>query len=435
MKPSAPPHRKPGSPSPPPRSKARAHPAHPEVHWIHSTRVHLVLFSMLLVATPLVMLRNFLQQGISKLSNLKLPVFGFELPLVLSLVVVAAVTLLIVYRKQLGVRHLIAAGVAVLMIALGQQVTDYYSDHRFYDLQQNWHYIAYGMFAFMMYRDLAPRGTPLPRIFLITFCCALLYSMFDEAFQKYINTRVFDISDIAKDAYGSVAGMVVLTLSGAHRHTLAADRRLRHARLIEYLRHPFSTLLIIFSFTFLLLMFGSLLSDDPYFLTALLISLGTLVFLWLAFHLTQFRVPRIILLVVFAAAIATQGYFLNRYWGSGIMSNRYGLTVYNGVPIPFFDVMIFPDGGFRLVDKKHEFNFRDRTFLLKQKTDILLISSGALGKGGNGFSSKAPSQFAFNPFTLRGTHVIILDNKRACDTFNRLKRDHKNVLFILHNTC
>ena len=28
--------------------------------------------------------------------------------------------------------------------------------------------------------------------------------------------------------------------------------------------------------------------------------------------------------------------------------------------------------------------------------------------------------------------IIIFE---ACEFFNRLKREHKNVLFILHNTC
>jgi hypothetical protein len=115
--------------------------------------------------------------------------------------------------------------------------------------------------------------------------------------------------------------------------------------------------------------------------------------------------------------------------------HRFGLTVYKGVPVAYFDLMIHTDGTFRLVDKKHQFLVPDRTRFLKEQPDILLISSGEYGRGGNGFASKRTSQFVYNAYSGRGTHVLILNTRDACTTFNRLLKEHKNVLFVLHNTC
>jgi hypothetical protein len=63
-----------------------------------------------------------------------------------------------------------------------------------------------------------------------------------------------------------------------------------------------------------------------------------------------------------------------------------------------------------------------------------LISSGVYGKGGKGFSDPR-HQFMYNCWSKKATQVIIQKNSDAFDTFNRLKDENKNVLFIIHNTC
>ena len=65
----------------------------------------------------------------------------------------------------------------------------------------------------------------------------------------------------------------------------------------------------------------------------------------------------------------------------------------------------------------------------------IVIGSGADGLGGRGFIKESAHQFIYNPHTQRGTQVIILKTPEACQVFNRLKRERKNVLFVLHNTC
>jgi hypothetical protein len=89
---------------------------------------------------------------------------------------------------------------------------------------------------------------------------------------------------------------------------------------------------------------------------------------------------------------------------------------------------------FRLVDKKHYFNKRDQKFFFKQKTNIIIIGTGADGLGGKGFPDKT-NFFIYNPYIEKGTQVIILKNPEACEVYNRLKKENKDVLFILHNTC
>ena len=49
---------------------------------IHSTRLHLILYSLLLVATPFIMLRAYMQQAIGRLSLSKIPFGAMEIPTV-----------------------------------------------------------------------------------------------------------------------------------------------------------------------------------------------------------------------------------------------------------------------------------------------------------------------------------------------------------------
>jgi hypothetical protein len=404
--------------------------------WIHSSRLHVVLYSLLLIATPFILLQNFLVETIGAISSSSFELFGRRIPIVPTAALVLAIVLLIRYRSLLTRVRIAAAVIAVLLIALAQQITDYYFGHNFYDLQQNWHYIAYGIFAFMMYRDLAPRGVALARIMLITYCAALLFSAFDEAFQMKMSSRVFDLSDTAKDVWGTLIGMMVVYLCGEHSGALLEGRRrLRHRRLRDYLDRPFSLLLLMAVFGFLFICFSSLLSDFEYWKHVVLFTIASFLVFFVLFHVSQFRWAKYSLLTVLVLAVVAQSYFFLKYRSDHIIYNRWGLTVYKGIAIPFFDVLIFPDGTFRPVDKKHYFNTRDQAFFLRHEPDILLIGSGADGLGGNGFSEKTPCHFVYNGFTRRPTQIIILRTPEACRAFNRLKREGKNVLFVLHNTC
>jgi VanZ family protein len=404
------------------------------LHWVHSTRLHVILYSLLLVATPFVMLQSYLQDAIAQLSRLSVPVGARQVPIVPTVTLLALAVLLTALRRHVTKLRALGAAVAVLMIALAQQISDYYFGHRFYDLQHNWHYIAYGIFAFMVYRDLAPRGVAPVRIVAITWLAALLFSTFDEAFQLRMSNRVFDIGDIAKDVWGTLTGVVLIQIVTSPPGTLLSDlRHFRHRRLRAYLQRPLHLLVLLFALSLLLLVFSSLLTEARYCLLVILFTLSGFGVVFVVIHVSQYRWGKYGLLTALVVAVAVQGYFVYRHRADYIVHNRPGLTVYKGIPIPFFDLLIFPDGRFRPVDRKEYFNVRDQRFLLEQEPRILLIGSGAAGRGGRGFPKTGVSQFMYNPHTQRGTQVIILRTPDACRVFNRLKRERKHVLFVLHN--
>jgi len=409
--------------------------APPPAHWIHSTCLHVVLYSMLLVATPFVMLQNFLQDAIARLSRWSVAAGSVDVPIVPTTAAVLFVVLLIAFRRYITRMRILAGVMAVLMIALAQQITDYYFGHKFYDLQQNWHYIAYAIFAFMLFRDLAPRGHSLARIGLITWIAALLFSTFDETFQLHMSNRVFDIGDIAKDVWGALTGILVLYIGGPQAPDLRADlAQLRHRKIAEYFRRPLSLLVLLFVLSLLLLVFSSLLTEFEYGGIAVLLTLVTFAVFFLLYHFSQFRWGAYGVALLVIAAIVTQAVFYYQHRNDQIVHNRPGLTVYKGFAVPFFDLLIFPDGSFRPVDKKEYFNARDQRFLLRHKPDILLVGTGTEGRGGRGFPKTGVSQFMYNTYTQRGTQVIILRTPDACRLFNRLKREQKNVMFVIHNT-
>ena len=109
--------------------------------------------------------------------------------------------------------------------------------------------------------------------------------------------------------------------------------------------------------------------------------------------------------------------------------------VYEGVPVPLFDVMVHPDGSLRIVDKKHDFTSRDFDFFLSRRPDIIVIGRGFRGKGGNGVPGEGPVRFLYNPHIRKGTQVLVLPTPEAVQRSNQLRREKKRVLVVLHTTC
>ena len=413
----------------------RPHKASVSTPWAYSSRLHVVMYSFLLVATPFLLLRNYLVNAIGALSMSRTDVFGVDIPVVPIVATALATVVLVALRRYVTGLRVIAVVFGLALIGLAQQITDFYFGHNFYDLQQNWHYIAYGIFAYMVHRDLIPRGIPRPKVMLWTYLAALGFSLFDELFQMAVSSRVFDMSDIGKDLWGALAGIIVLYLSTTTWRHLKKDWRAPlPKRLSSYLKRPSHTLILLVSFAFVFLCVSSLLSDPEHWPAVTFISLAIFAAVLVLLHLLAYRLTRRLVFALAVVALLAQGFFIVRMWDRGIVQQRYGLTVYRGIVIPFFDVMIYPDGGFRLVDKKHFFNYRDQDFFMKQEPDILLIGSGHDGLGGKGFLDET-SQFRFNKYISRGTQVIILPTPDACDTYNRLKEEGKRVLFVLHSTC
>ena len=403
---------------------------------IHSPRLHLVLYSFLLVMTPFLFLRSYLVYLISRASEFPLPLGPIHLPLVPTVVSVALIVGLVRYRRKITRRLLLAVAIVVIMDALAQRLSDFYFGHKFFDLQQNWHYIAYGLFSYMAYRELSQRKLPLARILQLIFISALAFSSFDETFQKFMSARVFDLSDIAKDNWGCLMGIMLIVVPGSRWDELKRGwPQLRKEGLRGALRNPLATLGLLVIFDLVLLSCGSLLSDFEYVVPAVGLTLLIFAILVTIVFLLQSRWGRIGVAVACLVLLGSIASGALGHRDQPITHNQYGLTVYRGVPVPFFDVMIYPNGRFRLADKKHLFNKRDQDFFLKRKVDIIIMGSGSRGLGGRGFPETSEVQFLYNPYLGRATQVITLKTPEACELFNRLKREHRNVLFILHNTC
>jgi VanZ family protein len=404
--------------------------------WIHSTRLHVVLYSLLLVFTPFIILQRNLMEVIAKASTSTFPLGALRVPVV---PVAAAFLLLgagVVFRRFLTRRLLVAVAVVALLDALAQEITDYYFDQKFYDLLQNWHYLAYALFAVVMFWDLAPRKVRPAKILWITFGLALVYSVFDEGFQRFMSSRVFDLCDNAKDAWGCAMGMTLLLMGGKRFDELIEGwHKLRSVPPSAHFANPLATLFFILVFNFILLCCSSLLCDATYVWIAAGLTFAIFLVFLAAYFLLFRRWGRIVVAAAALALVGPVGYGVARHHSEQIVLNRDGLTVYKGIPIPIFDVMIYPDGRFRLVDRKHTFTPRDQKLMLKQKADIILVGSGAVGHGGLGFPETSMVQFLYNPNLDRATQVIILRTPEACTVFNRLKREGKRVLFIIHNTC
>ncbi len=402
---------------------------------IYNPVLHLGLYVLLLVATPFLLLQNYLQTAIGMSSEAMLNLGGLELPYVV--IVFGSVLLLglIIFRKHLTRFRVVSFLAIFVFLWLGQQAADFYFDHNFYDLQHNWHYFAYSIFAYLAWRVLSGRNLSTHQIILYTYFGALLISTFDEGIQVFISNRIFDISDIGKDAWGSLLGLSFIFFTIQEGQVFKGKWHLQQPTIAAYLRAPLSLLILAILLNYSLLLVSSLLTEIIYWHIIIIVTLTIFLTVFLIIHYLQHKILRWIILSSIALLVVAQTASFMHYYDSGIVHNRYGLIIYRGIPIPFFDIMIYPEGGFRLVDKKHYFNKRDQATINKYAQDILLIGTGHQGRGGRGFPINEDVQFIYNKNTGQAVQIIRLKTPQACDLFNRLTKEGYSVLFIIHNTC
>jgi hypothetical protein len=403
--------------------------------WLFTPKAHIILYGLLLIFTPFLMLRNYLQSAIGKLSRFSFQLGELEVPYLLSVIIIFLLIIIVINLRKILLRYIFAGIICLLFIYLGQLFTDYYFDHRFYDLQHNWHYVAYGIYSFIAYRYFRYLGKPIEKSVLYIYLSALALSTFDEGIQVFISNRIFDISDIAKDGWGAVIGSVFLYyglfIDEAKNYRFAVW----HKTMKEYLTNPKTILFWEIIFNFILIITASLLANIKYWYVVVLITLVSFSLIFLLIHSARKKLPRIIIISLIVVLLIIQGISFVKHRNGNIISDKCGLIVYKGIPIPYFDVMIFPDGSFRLVDKKDDFNKRDLTTIYSRVDDILLIGSGYDDTKIKGFPEDFSVQFIFNHITQKPLQVIILPSDEACNEFNRLKKEGKNVLFIIHNSC
>ncbi len=402
---------------------------------LYSPVTNLVLYALLLIATPFLLIQNYLQQAIGMASDLSFNVWKLEVPYILAIAIIFVIAILVIFCRKITRLRIFACIVVILMMILGQSSTDYYFHHKFYELQHNWHYFAYGIFAYIIYRFLKRKELPSERIILYTFITALSVSVFDEVIQIFISSRIFDICDVAKDAWGTIMGMVVVFFVIENGKITRNGWKLRQKKIRDYFKNPFSLLFLEAVFAYLFLLISSILSNKKYLPVAILLLIGAFFILFFIFHNSQKKICCTIFISTAIILVAFQSFLFIKYHNGNIINNTKGLIVYKGIPIPYFDIMIYPNGTFRLVDKKIYFNNPDKyNTIYALSKDILLIGSGSDGKGGKGFPEEKKAQFVFNPKTKLPLQIIILKTQEACAKFNELKKKGYNVLYIIHNS-
>ncbi|MBM3325940.1 MAG: hypothetical protein FJY65_03005 [Calditrichaeota bacterium] len=395
-----------------------------------------ILFTILVMATPFVVVTRFLQGAVWRVSHIMFPLFGLELPVVGTFAIALLIAVVVWQRRNITRRKIIAGLVIVSMIAISQWVQDLYGGMSVYDLQKNWHYAAYSCYVFIFFRAFNRIKMPLFRMIPFAFLSAIVISFIDEGFQYNMSNRIFDVSDISKDAWGAMMGLVmVLFIAETYGSLKIIPRLWWKRRVANYFQDPMALLIICGLLALSAILMSPLLTGFEYWHIFLGFTLGLFLIIVIILHLLQFPKIRIVILSLLGAGfvVLLTSFILNI--DKGITRTQYGLTVYKGLPVPFFDMMIYPNGMPRLVDKKHLFNQQDKNFLFSTKPDILLMGAGFGNLGGKGFPISEGSTFVFNQSSKQGTQVIIYPTPLASQIYNRLIKEGKKVLFVIHNTC
>jgi len=397
-----------------------------------TARVNLILYQFLLVATPFLLVRNYLQQSIGMFSQWSYTIAGIRIPYVLSVVALSLLIILILNLKRLKLKSLLIFAGVILTMGIGQSVTDYYFNHDFYELQHNWHYFAYGIFAWISWLYHKEKGNSKVRYLWTTLLMGQLISVFDETAQIFISGRVFDICDIGKDLWGVMVGMMVVI---AVESTKNNDYKFRliHKKPVDNLKNPYSILFIILIYAFLFLSISSIISETRYLLDVFMWIWGIFIGILLLVYFLQYKVSRWIIIAVLAGVIILMNITIKNNPQNIIIQRKPGLLKWRGISIPYFDLMIKTDGAVQLVDKKIYFNKKDKiNRIYGLAEDILLIGSGSKGQGGKGFYDNN-AHFVFNPITHKPLQILVYPNQEACRIYNKLHSEDKKVLFIIHN--
>jgi len=401
---------------------------------VFSPKLNLLLYSLLLILFPLLLLQNYMQETIGTLSGLTFRFMGIEFPYIVVIALIIITVFLVVAKKTLNKRILISWAFALFLWFLGQQITDYYLNNSFYDLQNNWHYLAYGLFAFVAYNYLSTNQKSTSSLILSIFIRAFIISAFDETLQIFLSNRVFDISDIAKDLVGTIAGIIVIFIGYKNPEIIKTGWKIRENKIKDYFNNPLSTIVFLGIFTFILLFVSSNLTNSKYVIHIIFITLLLFLVVFFLVQSTRTKKGRWIVTLGFTVLFSLQlvSFIIN--FDKNITYHKSGITIYKGIPLLYFDVMIFENGSFRYVDKKTTFNNADILFFYEKVSNILLIGTEEDNKGYLGFPMSITSQFIYNLKQKKPVQVIILPSSQACKVYNRLKNEGKAVTFIIHNT-
>lgn len=391
-------------------------------------KLNLRLYGLLLVITPFLLLQNYLQDAMGKLSRLE--VSGFPI-FVIFVIIALLLAAYILYRNYTHIR-LWGMLIVIFLFWVGYNTSDYYFNHHFYDIQHNWHYFAYGIFSWLAWSHYSSKGNTIERIILYTFLMAIFLSLMDEIIQVFISNRIFDLSDVGKDLWGCMIGQIFIQVVIFNMKHLSFDSFWQKG-MKKWVSHGTYLLSIQLIFAWVFLNVASILTDDKYAGQVVFITLIIFLFLAFLFQAARKKPGRYVVIGIMAILILypvirlTTSEAKVKYLESNIV-------IYKGVPVPYFDVMIYPNGMMRPVDKKTGFNSRDKNKINEIGADILILGTGSKNIGGKGYQDQLRVEMQFNPIKKKMYQIIKLPNKEACKEYNRLKKQGKKILMIIHNS-
>lgn len=397
-----------------------------------STRVNLSLYSLLLIITPFLMLQNYLQEAIGKLSGLSVRMGDIDFPVMIMLAIVLVTGGVWLLIKNYTKRRMTGIILVIALLVLAYNTSDYYFNHHFYDIQHNWHYIAYSIFSWLIWRHFSAKSWPAGKIVFRTFILTFAISFFDELIQVFISNRIFDLSDVSKDLWGCMLGQIFI-------HSVLFDGK--HVNFKNFwpkgkkqiVQHPAYIMTLELLFTYIFLVVSSLLSDSDYIAEVFLFSGLFFLIIYFLFKQAARKKGRIIIagLSLLIILFVVFSFLFSQPQIKYISKN---LVLYKSIPVPYFDVMIYPNGMMRPVDKKTHFNARDQIKINSIGPDILLIATGSKGQGGKGFHDQKKVEIKYNPVKQKIFQIIKLPGEDACKVYNRLAKEGKKVLMIIHNS-
>ena len=396
---------------------------------LFSERNQLITYILIIFSAPFIMCKYYLQNLIGTISESDFEVMGHIIKIIPLLFLIFLFFIIIISLKRINYFRLLSFTFILLVIYLGQNISDFYLGHSLYDIQNNWHYIAYSLFSYLMYRYLKSKEVTPAKIILFIFLTAMIISTSDEAFQLQMTNRVFDLGDIGKDILGSVIGLIMIFFIIENGKIIQNGWHFRQKRISDYFKNPLSLLFLELVFTIIFLSISSILTEKPVRFNAVIITLIFYILFFVTFHLSVYKSVRLILSGLVVIQLVSFAVFCRK----DIVYNAKNIVIYKGIPIPYFDVMFFENGTFRLVDKKSFFQYVDLHTIQKYANAVLLLGSGENGKGGNGLAKKEKMQFSVNKETKDIMQVVILKNSEAVTLYNNLKKQNKKVTFILHH--
>lgn len=396
--------------------------------------LNLILYDLLLILTPFLLIQNYLQITLKEISQIVIDLNFINIPLFLFTFILIVAISITIYWKRIKFKHYFIVLVLFLLMFIGQNIADYYLNYSYYDLQNNWHYFAYGLFVFVAYRYFKDKINDDSKLLRIIFLKAFIISSVDEGIQVFISNRIFDISDIAKDMWGTCLGLIVLLF-------WVKNYKLKNFSLVinkpfDYINKPTNLLGHLLIFTFIFLFFSSVLTDSKYFLWIIIWTFSVYIGLEILLYLLKIKYLKFAFLSLLVIFISIFTYNVTQKYDEKLEQDK-SIIYYKNIPLYFFDYMIFPDGMIRLVDKKTEFRGNDFTIFKKQNPEVLIISSDKSQYEIKGFEH---SQFIEFPYVLFNDQknnlfqVLILTQKDAIEQYNRLVKQNKNVLLVIHQS-